>query len=217
MSHRILLHDALGVLAEIPGVGITHAVGTSVPASASPGFAPGCIFSLLSFTGAQLALYQNLGTLASCSFVSLLTIPAGRTLAITDADLLTVGGLIVPQHVELNFYIMPHASATKYSLWTAPAAYQVVAINVTPSLVQGGALTGTLCKAVTTATPSKSTTPFHTADAIDLNATAHTVQPITLSSTTADLQLAAGNRIGLDLSAALSTGHAQMSVRLKRI
>jgi hypothetical protein len=49
---------------------------------------------------------------------------------------------------------------------------------------------------------------------MNLNAAAHTVQTLTLTSTTADLSLAAGDRIALVLSGALSTGSANVSIRL---
>jgi hypothetical protein len=88
---------------------------------------------------------------------------------------------------------------------------------VVPDLVQGGALTGTVVKAIGTATPVKTTTPMHTADEANFNATAHTVQPMTLTATVADLKLAPGDRIGLDLSAALTTGRANITIRMKRL
>lgn len=142
------------------------------------------------------------------------TLATAKTLSGTDADSILAGGVKLPQAIEVSFPIIPHASLTEQNLFTATRAYQVTAIRVVPDLVEGGALTGTIVKAVTTATPVKTTTPMHTADAIDFNATAHTVQTIALSVTTADLQLAAGNRIGLDLSAALTTGRATVTITL---
>lgn len=148
---------------------------------------------------------------------NVLRLATGDTLAITDADKLTVGGLIVPQHFELQFALWPHASITEYDLWVATKACQVTKISVVPSTLKGGALTATLVKAVSTDTPVKTTTPLHTADAIDLNANAYTVQQITLSSTTADLQFAVGDRLAIDFSAAYSAGRAAISVQFKRI
>lgn len=112
--------------------------------------------------------------------------------------------------------ILPHASLTEQNLLVAREALQVLSIDVVPDLVQGGALTGTICKASGTAAPANGTTPMHTANDINFNATAHTVQPITLTATEADLVLAAGDRIGLDLSAALTTGRAVVSIRVRR-
>lgn len=111
--------------------------------------------------------------------------------------------------------ILPHASLTEQNLLVAREALEVLSIDAVPDLVQGGALTGTVVKASGTATPASGTTPLHTGT-INFNATAHTVQPLTLTSTGADLILAAGDRIGLDLSAALSTGRAVISIRVRR-
>lgn len=113
--------------------------------------------------------------------------------------------------------ILPHASLTEQNLFVAREALQVLSIDVVPDLVQGGTLTGTVVKASGTATPVNSTTPMHSAAGINFNATAHTVQSITLTSTAADLNLAAGDRIALDLSAALTTGRANITIRLRRI
>ena len=196
--------------------------GDTVPTDASSGYPIGSIFVQTDGV-AGTCLYVNEGTATSCDFNAVVTgaggatVAASQTLAVTTADLLTIGGIIAPQHIELAFKLSPFATVTEYDLWVAPAAYQVTAINVVPSTLQGGALTATVVKAVSTATPVKTTTPMHTADAIDLNAGAYTVQPITLTATTADLQLAAGNRISIDYSAAYTVGHAALSIRLKRI
>jgi hypothetical protein len=148
---------------------------------------------------------------------NLLTLAASDTLAITTADLLTVGGVIVPQFGYIAARVGPHASVTEYDLFVAPRALQVTRIDVVPSTLQGGALTATIVKAVGTDTPVKTTTPMHTADAINLNTGAYTVQNITLTVTTADLQLAAGNRISIDYSAALTAGHAAVTISFKYI
>jgi len=116
--------------------------------------------------------------------------------------------------VCLTWNIMPHASKTVYNLFTADQIYTVKSIRYVPDVVQGSALTATAVKATSTATPASGTTPLHTANGINCNATAHTVQSITLTTTTADLTLAAGDRIGLVLSGALSTGSGCLSIRV---
>jgi hypothetical protein len=146
-----------------------------------------------------------------------LTLAASDSLAITTADLLTVGGIIVPQTLYFQFRIGPHASVTEYDLAIAKRALTVTSIDVVPSTLQGGALTATIVKATGTATPVKTTTPMHTADAINLNTGAYTVQAITLTVTTADLTLAAGERIAIDYSAALTAGHAVVTVGYKYV
>jgi hypothetical protein len=147
----------------------------------------------------------------------------GDDLTVTDelhvasADKLTVNSVIVPQFVRMSFLLHPMATITEWDLWVADRAIQVTGISVVPSTLQGGALTATIVKAVSTATPVKTTTPMHTADSINLNTGAYTVQTITLTATTADLQLAAGNRLSIDLSAALTVGQACVSVTYKCI
>lgn len=158
------------------------------------------------------------GTNLAIGTIGATTIDTGRTLAVTTADLLTVGGLIIPQEQTLvSETISLHASKVTYNLFVARDAWQVTKIDYTPDIAQGGALTATVVKAVTTATPASATTPMHTANGIDLNATAHTVQPITITATGADLQLAAGNRIGLVLSGAMTVGSGLVTIRGKRI
>lgn len=111
-----------------------------------------------------------------------------------------------------NFQLKPFATVTEYDLAVIKRAIQVVSIDVVPSTLQGGALTATVVKASGTSAPANGTTPLHTANAIDLNAGAYTNQSITLTSTTADLQFAAGTRLGIDYSAAYTTGHAALTI-----
>ncbi len=140
------------------------------------------------------------------------------TATVSQADGLTVGGLIVPQH-EILFQgtISLHASKVIWNLFTSRNAFQVTNIDYTPDIAQGGALTATVVKATGTATPASATTPMHSAGGIDLNAAAHTVQPLTLTATTADLQLAAGDRIAIVLSGAMTVGSGNLTIRGKRI
>jgi hypothetical protein len=118
--------------------------------------------------------------------------------------------------VTIPINVHSHASKTVHNLFTARRGYTVTAIDFTPDVAQGATLTATLVKVVGTATPAAGTTPMCTAGAINCNGTAHTVQSVALTSTAADLVLAAGNRIGLVLSGALSTGSGQLTIRMRR-
>jgi hypothetical protein len=137
--------------------------------------------------------------------------------AVSDADGLTVNSVIVPAIQYMHFRVGPHASVTEYDLAIAKRALTVVSIDVVPSTLQGGALTATIVKATGTATPVNSTTPMHTANSINLNSGAYTVQSVTLTATAADLTLAAGERISIDYSAALTAGHAAITVGFKYV
>jgi len=141
-----------------------------------------------------------------------LTLAASDTLAITTADKLTIGGTIVPATQYASFRVGPHATVTEYDLMVAHRAITVTGIRVVPSTLQGGALTATICKCTGTNAPAFGTTPMHAANSINLNTGAYTVQTVTLTATTADLSLAAGERIGIDYSAALTAGHAVVTI-----
>lgn len=159
---------------------------------------------------------QTVGTAADKLFqVSIGGSQSG--LALATADTLTVAGVIIPQFYEWNFQIKPFATVTEYDLAVALETFQVVGISIVPSTLQGGALTATIVKSTGTATPVKTTTPLHSADSINLNTGAYTVQNVTLTATAADLQFAVGDRLGIDYSGAYTAGHAALSIKAKRI
>jgi hypothetical protein len=137
--------------------------------------------------------------------------------ALDTADTLLVGGVIVPQDITLSFAIQLNATVTEYDIFVAPYACQVTGIRYVPSTLQGGAMTATVCKASGTSAPANGTTPMHTANSINLNANAYTAVNVTLTSTTADLQLATGDRIGIDYSAAPTAAFWTLTITLKRI
>ena len=68
MSKGLNLHSADTTVTSVPGVGITHAAGATVPSDAALGYAPGCIFQQTDGTGESNYLYVNVGTLASANF-----------------------------------------------------------------------------------------------------------------------------------------------------
>jgi len=117
--------------------------------------------------------------------------------------------------VVLAFPVSLHASKVIYNMFVARRAYQITSIDWIGDIAQ--AITGTVVKATGTATPASATTPMHTAAGVVCNTTAHTVLSITLTATAADLLLAAGDRIGLVLGAALTTGSGTIVIRMKRV
>lgn len=119
--------------------------------------------------------------------------------------------------LTFDFQLKPFATVTEYDLMVVMEPFEVLAASVVPSTLQGGALTATLVKATGTDAPVKTTTPLHTADAINLNTGAYTVQNLTLTATLADRKFAKGDRLGIDFSAAFTTGHAAASVKARRL
>lgn len=193
--------------------------GDTVPSDASSGYPIGSIF-VQTDGGVGTCLYVNEGTATSCDFNACatgagdVTIAASKTLAVTTADKLTVGGVIMPDTLELSILVHPHASLTVRNLWIARRACIVTAVGWVNNLVQGGALTATLVKATSTTAPVKTTTPLHTADQIDLNGVAaHTVQTLTLAAS-GNRTLAAGDRLGIDHGAmTTAVGVATFSIQ----
>ena len=108
--------------------------------------------------------------------------------------------------------IPAHASKVVYGLFIAPEALTITGIQYVPDVAQGSALTATVSKAAGTATPAAGTTPLHSGT-INLNGTAYTVQTLTLTSTAADLTLAAGDRVAIILSGAMTTGSGNLTIR----
>jgi hypothetical protein len=141
------------------------------------------------------------------------TVATTKTLAVTDADKLTVGGIIVPQYFDIVFNVKLHASTVIYNIYNAPRACTVVGITYTTNVAQ--AITATLVKSTVNATPASATTPLHIAGAISANTTVHNGTTVTLTVTAADLTLAATDKIGLVLSGALTTGDFTVNIRLK--
>ncbi len=102
------------------------------------------------------------------------------------------------------FPLTLHASKTFHNIYTAPTACTITGITYVPDVAQGAALTAVVSKVVGTNAPAAGTTPMHTGT-INLNGAANTVQVMTLTGVAADLVLAAGQRIGISLSGALTT------------
>ena len=103
------------------------------------------------------------------------------------------------------------------TIFVADGDYRVTSVAFMVDVAGGGSSTGTAVKAAATATPVKGTTPLHTADSIELDASAHTIQTETLTSTVADLILAAGEKIGYDLDGTLTNLAGIFIIHLRRL
>jgi len=130
------------------------------------------------------------------------TVASGKTLAVTTADKLTVGGVIVPQAIEVSYIGQTTEAATDRVFFIANRAYQVTAIKQVHSVAAGGASKLQVTKDTGTDAPGAGTDLLtnNTNTGFDLNATANTVQSGTLTGTVASLQLAAGDRLALDFA-----------------
>ncbi len=191
----------------------TKAFGSTVPSDATAGYATGCRF-IHTDGGAGTSVYVNEGTSSSCDFNAVLTT---ANAAVATADGLTVGGVIVPQAIEVSFVGQTTEAATDRAFFIANRAYQVTAIRQVHSVAAGGASTLQVTKDTGTTAPGAGTDLLQSTG-FNLNATANTVQTGTLSATASDLQLAAGDRLSIDFANTIqSTAGLVVTVQLKPI
>lgn len=136
------------------------------------------------------------------------------SLAVTTADTLTIGGVIVPQFVVVSQTL--NVLNVSQALFVSDAAYQVVGIRAVWGVAGGAAAVLNIEKLTGTTVPGSGTAML--TGNFDLTSTANTVTSGTLSSTASDLQLAVGNRLGVKLGGVL-TGliGCCVTITLKRI
>lgn len=144
------------------------------------------------------------------------TVQTGNTLDGTDADTVRSGGIIVPTDLIIPFTVQPHASQLTYNLFYARGVgYTVTGVGVVMDLVDDTAITASICKVTGNNVAVAATTPLHTGT-FNMQTTAGTPQVGTLTSTGADLILAATNKIGIIFSGALDVGIVNGWITLKR-
>lgn len=147
------------------------------------------------------------------------TIPASTALTVTTADMLTVGGVIVPQEMVVVQELWPHASLVTRNLFYASAVgWTVQAIVYEPDIAEGtGSVVCTVCKVTGNNVAVAATTPMCTAFAV--TGTAGTPVVATLTETAADLSIAATEKIGCIFSGGdnfLDTGRGRLYIKMKR-
>ena len=175
MSHHLNLHDGTGIIAKDPSLGILLAYGSTVPTGV--GYAPGCRFIKTNGTTLATVDYVNVGTKAAANFV--------------------VGGTAGAFPVVCLY---GEATPLDGAFFTASRALQIQSIIARPLVVgaDGGAVTAQIRKAPS-GTAAASGTVVHSGT-IDLKGTINTNQSLTLSTTAADILLAAGDSLCLDVT-----------------
>jgi len=167
----------------------------------------------LGSTGAAQCQLMTGGTAA-------VTVSSAQVVNIPTADKLTVAGGVVPQQIEISYIGQTTEAATDRNIFVANRAYQVTAVRCSFGVAAGGASKLQLTKDTGTTAPGAGTDLLtnNTNTGFDLNGVANTVQTGTLTATTADLQLAAGDRLGLDWANTIqSTAGLIVTVSLKPI
>lgn len=146
------------------------------------------------------------------------TVASNKALAVTTADKLTVGGVIVPQEMVITVPI--GTSAVDQTVFIADDAWQITKIEEVHTVAQNTAFpnTGSLSVMKCTGTQAPgSGTAFHNTT-MYLNSTVETVVTPTLTGATGDLNLADGNRIALNFNGTMTTfAGGCVTIHLKRI
>ena len=148
------------------------------------------------------------------------TIPTGKTLAVTDVDKLTVAGIPIGTEITIPVELWPHASLkTRNLFYTVGQGWTVTSLVYEPDIAEGtGSVVCTVCKVAGNAVAVAATTPMCTAFAV--TGTAGTPVTATLTATAADLSLATTNKIGCIFSGGdefLDTGRGMLYIKMKRV
>ena len=149
-----------------------------------------------------------------------MTVPTGQTATVTDADTLTVGGVVVPQQLEISARQL--ASPATELVFIANAKYQVTAVRYRHHVAgtNGSAVTLQVTKDPSGTAPGAGTALLtnNTNAGFDCKAAVDTNQVGTLTATTASLQLAAGDGLSLAYTGTLTTlAGVAVTIALKRI
>lgn len=118
----------------------------------------------------------------------------------TVADALEVGGNIIPQVLSVSFVAAANASVLDTAFFIANEAYTVTSIREIHGTLgtDAGAVTLQVTKATGTQAPSAGVALL--AATVDLKGTINTALNPALTATAADLDLAAGNRLAVDIT-----------------
>jgi hypothetical protein len=146
------------------------------------------------------------------------TVATTKTLAVADADKLTVGGVIIPQEMIITIPI--GASEVDQTAFIADDAWQITKIEEVHSVAQNTAYpnTGNLSITKCTGTQAPNAGSYLHNTTMWLNSTINTVVTPALNASTGALNLADGNRLCLDFNGTMSTfAGGCVTIHLKRI
>lgn len=141
------------------------------------------------------------------------TVATGKTLAVTDADKLTVGGKIVPQYLILN--VPMNADSVDQWVFVADAAYELDTVELSYTVASASG-TFDLKKSTTVQAPASGDTML--TGTVDIAQTANTVYAGTKHGTEGNRRLADGNKLSVCFTGTM-TGLAGgvVTIRLFRV
>lgn len=141
------------------------------------------------------------------------TVATGKTLAVTDADKLTVGGKIVPQYLILN--VPMNADSVDQWVFVADAAYELDTVELSYTIASTSG-TFDLKKSTTAQAPAVGGTML--TSTIDMSQTANTVYAGTKHGTEGNRRLADGNKLSVCFTGTMtSLAGGVATIRLFRV
>ena len=144
------------------------------------------------------------------------TMDTAKTLIITDADALTVGGVIVPTEIAITVRYI--ATSVNETVFIADGAWKITGIKEAHSVVGGALNKAYIEKLTSTTAPGSGTTCMKApSGGFDLTATINTVQSATLSDAASDYTLASGNRLGVVYGGTAGSRVGDITIFLKRV
>ena len=180
------------------------------------------LLSVQNSAGTEVFKISNAGAITAAGAQTLnenVTIASGKTLAVTTADKLTVGGVIVPQHFYVSFNVPAGAAAADYDgNIPIPDAAEIVSVTERHQTAgnDAGAVT-VMVKKVPSGTARGSGTDTLSAG-ISLKGTADTNAAGSLHATPANYQFAAGDSVALVTTGTLTAvDGVSVTVKFKRI
>ncbi len=144
-------------------------------------------------------------------------VSADKRLAVTTADKLTVGGIIVPQEMVITVPMGPVVDST---VFIADDAWQITKIEEVHTVAENTAYpnTGNLTIRKCTGTEAPSAGDAMHNATMWMNSTINTVVTPTLSGVSANLTLADGDRICMDFNGTMSTyAGGCLTIHMKRV
>jgi hypothetical protein len=155
------------------------------------------------------------------TFLNGTTVGAGDTLAVTDADRLTVAGVIVPQEMILNVPVTN--TSLNNTIFIANNAWQVTKIEsslTAATTVYNPFPRVTIVKLTGAQVPSGNHTTLlgnYTRRLDFKTGSLGTIATATLNSTVDSLQLADGDRLGIKSNSTLKDVVALITIHMKRV
>lgn len=141
------------------------------------------------------------------------TVATGKTLAVTDADKLTVGGKIVPQYLILNVPI--NADSVDQWVFVADAAYELDTVELSYTVASTSG-TFDLKKSTTVQAPASGDTML--TGTVDMSQPANTVYAGTKHGTEGNRRLADGDKLSVCFAGTMTDlAGGVVTIRLFRV